>query len=303
MTSSQHNEHGPRPLIFGEVLYDNFPDGSSVLGGAPFNVAWHLQGFELTPLLVTRVGADAAGDAALARMQGWGMDTQGVQRDPMHPTGTVEVSMDTGQPSFRILPEQAYDHIGADGIAPLLNEADATLLYHGTLAARGDVSRNTLHRLRERLALPTFVDINLRPPWWQRDEVEWALEGARWVKLNKDELRVITRDCRDPTTASRELLHRYPIETLFVTLGAQGALLLAQGKLYNCAAGALTDLVDSVGAGDAFSAVVLLGLARGWQPAKLLEHAVDFATAICQRRGATVFDAGFYRDFLQKWED
>lgn len=301
--ATSHHSPSIKPLVFGEVLYDNFPDGSRVLGGAPFNVAWHLQGFGLAPLLLTRIGTDAAGAEVVQRMGAWGMDTRGVQHDPHHPTGSVEVTLDDDQPLFHILAEQAYDHIDTDAIAPLLGDTASMLLYHGTLAARAAASRRTLHQLRDLHALPAFVDVNLRPPWWQPEEVEWALRGARWVKLNEDELRQLSGNSADPATAARALAHHHPIETLIVTLGAQGALLLHHDHLYSCAAAPVTDLVDSVGAGDAFSAVVLLGLARRWRPAQLLGNAVEFAAAICRQRGATVFDRDFYGKFLQKWED
>ena len=91
-----------RPLIFGEVLFDAFPDGSRVLGGAPFNVAWHLRALGLDPLLVSRVGADGAGDEVLRAMHDWQLDVSGVQRDPNHPTGRVPVTLEGGSnPSSR----------------------------------------------------------------------------------------------------------------------------------------------------------------------------------------------------------
>ena len=81
------------PLVFGEVLFDHFPDGSRVLGGAPFNVAWHLQGFGLDPLVVTAVGADRTGREAVETMAAWGMSTEGVQVDRTHPTGRVTAAV------------------------------------------------------------------------------------------------------------------------------------------------------------------------------------------------------------------
>lgn len=102
-----------RPLIFGEVLFDRFPDGSVVLGGAPFNVAWHLQAFGLAPLVISRVGRDALGGAVVAAMTGWGMDRRGVQFDATHPTGTVEVAFQAGEPHYAIVDRVAYDIIAA----------------------------------------------------------------------------------------------------------------------------------------------------------------------------------------------
>ena len=80
-----------QPLIFGEVLFDRFPDGSEVLGGAPFNVAWHLQGFGLRPRLISRIGEDRAGRRVVEAMDRWGLDTAGVQRDLRRPTGAVDI--------------------------------------------------------------------------------------------------------------------------------------------------------------------------------------------------------------------
>ena len=109
------------PIVVGEVLFDEMPDGVRVLGGAPFNVAWHLAAFGLRPLMISRVGADDAGDEVLAAMESWGMDTSGVQRDPVHPTGKVRVELDAGEPTFEILPGQAYDHVDGDRAVRLIS--------------------------------------------------------------------------------------------------------------------------------------------------------------------------------------
>ena len=116
-----------RPVIFGEVLFDRFPDGTSVLGGAPFNVAWHLKALGLGPLFVTRVGKDRLGGRILAAMEAWGMDTRGVQEDPDHPTGTVEVWVENGEPSYEIAMPSAWDLIDAEKL-PAAD--DPGILYH-----------------------------------------------------------------------------------------------------------------------------------------------------------------------------
>jgi len=141
----------PNTVIFGEVLFDRFPDHQSVLGGAPFNVAWHLQGFGLSPLLVSAIGEDEAGDQILSTMGQWGMDTRGVQRHRDFATGAVQVTLDQGQPSFDILPDQAYDHIETDPVLAVCGHAPAALLYMGTLAGRSPTSRGTQQALIEKL--------------------------------------------------------------------------------------------------------------------------------------------------------
>ena len=154
-----------RPLVFGEVLYDHFPDGGVVLGGAPFNVAAHLQAFGAAPLLISRVGDDPLGHRIRDTMLHLGMDTSGLQLDSAHPTGTVDVSIEQGEPHFTILPERAYDFIDASQVPPI---SAPSLLYHGSLALREASSRCALEQLAARAGAPMFMDVNLRAPWRSR---------------------------------------------------------------------------------------------------------------------------------------
>ncbi|MEJ2345704.1 MAG: carbohydrate kinase [Gammaproteobacteria bacterium] len=296
-----------RPIIFGEVLFDRFEDGSAVLGGAPFNVAWHLQGLGLRPLFVSRVGDDAAGRRVLDTMAAWGMDTSGVQRDARHPTGAVQVTLDAGQPSYEILPDQAYDFVD---LAPLLEsaaDASLSLLYHGTLAARSPASRETLFALHERLGLPAFVDINLRAPWWRHDLVERAIAAARWVKLNDDEMaEVLERDAVAGDSIDGEaqaMCQRLGLDLVIVTRGGAGACFARKGEVWCDEPAAVEKVVDTVGAGDAFAAVAILGLTKGWSPPRILRRALGFAAEICQVRGATVDDPTLYRKQWNQWID
>lgn len=295
-----------RPLLFGEVLFDEFMDGNTVLGGAPFNVAWHLRGFGLDPLLISRVGSDALGVQLLERLRAQQLDTAGIQRDEVHPTGRVRVSLVDDQPLFSILPQQAYDFINAEHL-PVFDSADAaySLLYHGSLAARNSVSAQTLATLRD-TGLPIFIDINLRPPWWNHSEVEALLAGGRWLKLNHDELAELS-DLAGQTTddllqGARSLCNRFGLQTVIVTRGAQGAVAVtADGAVVSDPA-PVTTFTDSVGAGDAFSAVVLLGIHRGWSLATALSRAASFAAAVCAMRGAVSGEVDFYQPFVESWK-
>ncbi len=111
-----------RPVIFGEVLFDRFPDGSLVLGGAPFNVAWHLQAFGQAPLLISRVGDDPLGRQVRGAMLDWGMDTAGLQLDSAHATGTVEVRFDHGEPSYGPWPPACADGSAAPAICDRVSD-------------------------------------------------------------------------------------------------------------------------------------------------------------------------------------
>jgi len=290
-----------RPLVFGEVLYDCFPDGREILGGAPFNVAWHLQGLGLNPLLVTGVGRDALGDAILDTMRRWGMDTGAVQRDPQHATGQVRVSLRDGQPSYDIVADQAYDHIGQDLLAGL-RPNEFALIYHGSLALRAPTSSDTLDALIASSGLPVFLDLNLRAPWWQRAQLMPLLRRATWVKLNDEELCEVAglpasravHDVDGLVEVAQGLAEECALRWLIVTRGGQGAFVVHPGGVQQGAPIPVDGLVDTVGAGDAFSAVSINGILRGWELEQTLEQALRFAARVCMQRGATSEERTLY---------
>jgi fructokinase len=295
-----------RVIVFGEVLFDCFADGQEVPGGAPFNVAWHLQGFGLRPIMVSRVGADARGRRIRRTMADWGMALDALQEDADRPTGVVNATVERGQPTFRIEPDQAYDFIDA-GEALAAGQGGASLLYHGSLALRNATSRRSLERLRATSRAPTFIDVNLRDPWWERGWVETLLQGAAWVKLNEVELGTLTaRDCSTVPfciEAGRILAERWAIATLIVTRGAEGAVLVPRGGEPVAADPHPVDtLVDTIGAGDAFAAVSILGVLRGWTAPVLLQRASFFAARICGIQGATRSDRELYEDVAGPWQ-
>ena len=287
------------PVLFGEVLFDRFPDGSEVLGGAPLNVALHLQGFGLAPRLLSAVGVDLLGERILARMEAAGLDTAGIAVDPDHATGTVEVALADGEPTFTITPEVAWDYIDV-ARAP----RHAGLLYHGSLALRRVAARTALARLRERLAAPVFLDVNLRSPWWSRDEVRELVAAARWVKLNHDELFTLA-DGADEASRAAALLDLGDLALVVVTRGADGAAAYPRdGEPVEVAPNRATlEVVDTVGAGDAFASVLICGLLRDWPLATTLERAQAFASRIVACRGAVPDDATLYATTRAAWEN
>jgi fructokinase len=287
--------------IFGEVLYDVFPDGQQVLGGAPFNVAWHAQAFGLAPHFISRVGSDAAGDRVIAAMHNWGMHLDGLQQDCVHPTGKVRVSLTPdNEPVYDIVPHSAYDFIDA---AALPAAGGCRLLYHGTLALRNGDSRRALDALKRKGTGGTFIDVNLRAPWWDRDGVVANLAGMRWIKLNSHELGLLVPEAAGTDEAIALFMRRYAPELLIVTRGDAGALAVTgAGETARAAPDRRHAVVDTVGAGDAFASVVLLGVMRRWPLPLIMERAQSFASAIVGSRGATVSDLAFYQPFIENWE-
>jgi fructokinase len=288
----------PVPVMFGEVLFDCFEDGSRVLGGAPFNVAWHLQAFGCAPVFVSRVGDDPMGRQIRDTMQHWGMTTAGLQKDSAHHTGEVRVTLEAGQPSFEILPDRAFDHIQGDVLPPM----QVALIYHGSLGLRMAESAAALDRLLERHPAPVFLDVNLRPPWWDRERMVGLLERARWVKINDDELRTLGDGGGDLQQLARELRQRYDLDWVIVTRGAQGAFLLDNNDgLFEAVPGPALEVVDTVGAGDAFASVCILGLIRNWPADSIIARAQAFASLLVGQRGATIADPGVYTRLLDDW--
>jgi len=310
-SSIPNREPGPkRPIVVGEVLFDVFDDGDRVLGGAPFNVAWHLEGFGLEPLFLTRVGDDEDGRRVAEAMCDWGMDRRGLQVDAAAATGVVFVHDRNGEPSYDIVPERAYDRLDADQAFETLGPTPDLLLYHGTLAARSEPSRSTIHHLRRRARLPIFVDVNLRDPWWNRDDVSTLISDASWIKLNEDELdrlsphtsSVENADERGLAETAAGLRSAFGAKQVIVTRGERGAIVVADERVEQARPSLTASVVDTVGAGDAFSAVWILGLTHGWSTDTTLDRALDFAARICSIRGATSADRGLYREIIATWD-
>jgi len=287
-----------RPVIFGEVLFDCFPDGSRILGGAPFNVAWHLAAFGAAPLFVSGVGDDPAGEEIRSAMADWGMDTGALGTDPNNPTGSVRIWMENGQHGFEIPEGQAYDHIAVAANLP----GTAALVYHGSLALRDPASRASLEAVIAATGAPVFLDANLREPWWDAASVQAMVARARWVKLNDDELDELQRDGGDQAARARALLGRHGLEALFLTKGAAGAeAFTAAGAHAEVSPQPATVVVDTVGAGDSFASVLVLGTISGWPLRQTLERAQEFASAVVGLRGATTRDRSLYQQFLDAW--
>jgi fructokinase len=293
--------------VFGEALFDHFPDGSRVLGGAPFNVAWHLRGFKADPLLLTAVGEDREGEEILARMGSWRLDTSGVQIHPTRPTGRVTARLVDDQPRFDIEGRQAYDGISIQALPPFSSLGGVSILYHGTLCLREATSAQTLEFLQAHLNLPRLVDVNLRDPWWTQEGVRKLIRGADWLKVNETELGLLSGKPVGSVTQIEEAAGAFQremeVDAVFVTLGADGAMVVADQDLARAEGMPVPDLVDTVGAGDAFSAVLALGIHAEWHISTTLQRASEFAAAVCRWRGATSSNQGLYMQTLRRWND
>ncbi len=293
-------------MVFGEVLADIFPE-KTILGGAPFNVARHLHAFQQHAILVSRAGNDQLGSELLVQMHELGMDEIGIQSDSNFPTGQVVVNMEGKSHSFDILPDQAYDHIHSGLTHFVTLSVHPDMVYFGTLAQRGIESRLALDTFLSDAKSPKFLDLNLRSPWFDKHIIRRSLLRADIVKLNDIELDKITSLFnllgRNRLENGRYLVKKFELKYLFVTCGKDGAWLLnKEGEETNIEGLDLGErLVNTIGGGDAFSSVCILGLLSGWSESLILERANQFAAAICLEQGATPEHASFYDAFVSEW--
>jgi len=286
-------------VIFGEVLFDCFPDGTRVLGGAPFNVAWHCQAFGLRPLFISRVGNDPLGQEVRSAMQNWGLDVSGLQLDSAHATGIVDVSFNDGEPSYEIVENSAWDFIDYQAMPEIDKHST---LYHGSLALRNPVSARSLADLKQQCLKSVFIDVNLRPPWWDLSLIQNIMQSGQCIKLNAEELALVVPQHTDIESRMEFLLTNTNVKLVVVTRGGDGAIAATLDERCSVLPETISHVVDTVGAGDAFTSVLLLGLHKVWPLQEILNRAQHFASAVVQQRGATTQDKTFYEPFIEAWQ-
>jgi fructokinase len=277
-------------LCIGELLWDALPAGL-FLGGAPFNVACHLRAAGAAVTMVTRVGADQLGDEARRRVARYGVSTDLLQVDPAFPTGFVRVSVaDDGNAAYDILEPAAWDNL--ETTRTLLDRAAAAqAIVFGTLAQRSAVTRDTMRRVLDTRALKV-LDVNLRPPYDDREIIRDSLRRADVVKLNEEEMQRLASwlDLRGNLHRSAAVLaETFGCRAVCVTRGRNGAALWREGQ-WSEHPGFEVEVRDTVGSGDAFLAVLLAGLLNGTEDEALLHHANLIGAYVATQHGAVPVD-------------
>ena len=275
----------------GEILWDIFPEGKKI-GGAPANVVFYLSRLDENPVLVSRVGTDSLGEEALAVCQNCSLKTDFIQKDEVHCTGKVNVHLDgQGVPRFEIQDNVAWDFI--EESPPLflaIKEADA--VYFGTLAQRHEKSRTTIRRLLEQTRTDCLkvLDLNLRFPYFDKELIEASLRMADVLKLNSDELAIVSELFSlngVELELLRTLLEKFSIKVIGLTTGENGSILLSDEKEFRHP-GYCISAVDTVGAGDAFTAALVHGLLSGLELEEINDFANRLASLVCTKKGAWV---------------
>ncbi|MBI3931686.1 MAG: carbohydrate kinase [Chloroflexi bacterium] len=274
----------------GELLWDIFPSGKE-LGGAPANFAYQATALGGEGLIVSCVGSDNPGDEILARLEALSLSRQYVARDRAHPTGTVSIKVGAaGNPSFTIQENVAWDFIPQSQPLMELGKSINAVTF-GTLAQRSEVSRATIRAFIRKIpsSVLCIFDINLRQAFYSREIIEWSLEACHVLKLNTEELPVLARLLSmegDERRLLSALSRRFHLKLVALTMGAGGSLLYSQERIY-AHDGYKTDVVDTVGSGDAFTAALALGMLSGSDLATINDYANRVASFVCSKRGAT----------------
>jgi fructokinase len=273
-----------RPLILtlGEILWDLLPGGKQ-LGGAPANFGCHAAQLGADVRIVSAVGDDELGREILMRLRGHDLDTSLIAVDPQHPTGTVTVTLAAGQPTYTIHERVAWDFIPATpALIDLAGRADCVCF--GTLAQRGPDSRETIRAVlsRTRPDSVRVFDINLRQHYYDRGMIDGSLGRATVLKINDQEIATLGE-------SPVGLFSRFPgLRLIALTRGSDGsALYAADGSVAEHPGYPAAPMADAIGAGDAFTAALAVGLLAGRSLTQINDVANRLASYVCTQSGAT----------------
>jgi fructokinase len=281
-----------RPVVvgLGELLWDVFPDLRRP-GGAPANVAFQAEQLGCRGIVCSRVGRDALGDELLKFLSEQGLSTASIQRDPVHPTGTVTVdTRRADHPTYVIHENVAWDHLVLDeDLERLMGRASAVCF--GTLAQRSPSSRAAIQDALMKVSRQCLIvyDVNLRQQWYDREWIELSLAKAHFAKLNTDEVNVLA-DLLEVGTAdhlpfAEAIQVRYKVEVVCITRGAAGCVMAGPDQVVDHR-GVAVKLADAVGAGDAFTAAWIYGRLHGWPLEAQAAFANEVGALVAGRPGA-----------------
>jgi fructokinase len=286
----------------GEALFDVYPD-RAILGGAPLNVAVHAHQLASTAggcgIPASRIGRDELGARLLEELSARGIPTTAIQQDEHCPTGRVLVTLRGGEPDYEIVPDAAWDRLEfSDELRRVARTCDAVCF--GTLGQRSPQAHETIVQfLQEARQAVRLFDVNLRQDFFSAEVVERSAALATVVKVNEQELPTIDRliglygtEVSGTTSQDqqvRTLCERFALDAVVVTRGAAGTVLYtAAGKTERAPAGYPPHPeADSVGAGDACAAGILMGMLLGWPAGRIVDLANSAGAYVASQPGAT----------------
>ncbi len=273
----------------GELLWDCFADKRKP-GGAPANVSFHAQQLGIDAFIVSSLGTDELGDELCTFLQAHGLDTSFIQADPAHPTGTVTVEMvRADHPQYTIHEDVAWDHIAFDNkLQALCESADA--ICFGTLAQRSPNTRQTIRRCIDATKnCAAIYDVNLRPPYFDRETIEASLRACTVAKFNNEEAALLAEMLElrntDLKELAAEMLAKYELDSVCITQGSDGCLIHNANETASAPCPPIK-VADTVGAGDAFTASITLAHLNKWDAQTTARFANQIAASVASQHGA-----------------
>lgn len=274
----------------GEILWDILPEGPR-LGGAPANFAYYAQALGEKGIIVSKVGSDLNGEKIIAHLHYYGLESLYIARDDKHPTGIVTVKLDNhGNPQFKIHEDCAWDYLEiTPQLRKLAEQADAVCF--GSLAQRSPFSRQAIREFitQTRADCLRIFDVNLRAPYYASEDIDFLLNRSQIFKLNEDELWTLSGLFQIESKLENHVINfffsRYPIKLIVLTRGERGSTLYTREKISNSSAFPVK-VSDTVGAGDAFTAAVVVGLLYQRDLDQINETANQIASYVCSQPGA-----------------
>lgn len=273
----------------GELLWDVFPKHKR-LGGAPANFACHAHQLGAEAYPISCLGKDALGAEALAQLESRGVSARYVSESATYPTGTVDVVLALGKPSYQIHEGMAWDHIPQSAELQSLAER-LNVVCFGSLSQRSEASREAIRFILAHMPESSLkiLDVNLRQSFYSKELIESSLEQVNVLKLSDEELPVLSElfglegDVRSQLSTLRD---RFELQFIAYTRGSEGSLLMsadAEDDFYGYDA----ELVDSVGAGDSFTAAFSVAILNGLSLRQANRYANLVASYVCSQFGAT----------------
>ncbi|MGV6844681.1 MAG: carbohydrate kinase family protein [Lutibacter sp.] len=271
----------------GELLWDELPAGK-ILGGAPANFVFHANYLGADACVISAVGNDDNGLKILNELKEKGISYS--VNKVKQPTGTVQVELKDGIPTYKIQDEVAWDYIVLQKqIYPKLKQVDA--ICFGSLSQRNEISKNEIYKalhLVPKNALKIF-DVNLRLQFYSKEIIEHSLNLANVFKLNDEELDILSKMFHltgNEIDKCKQIISKFELNYLALTKGSEGSVLIHKNNISQLAVPKIK-VIDTVGAGDSFTAALTVGILKNYPLKTIHKKAVSHAALVCSYEGAT----------------
>lgn len=284
--------YGRAVLSFGEIVWDIFSEEKK-LGGAPLNFAYYINKLGGDSRIISAVGDDGLGAEALKVINSCGIQSGSVKISRDLPTGRVIVSEnEAGLPCYNICSPAAWDNIQLSADDMDLAEKSGVFVF-GSLAQRTDSNRSSLRKIISKLPPDaiTVFDANIRQNFYSREIIDESMKIADIVKMNEDEFPLIAglyglspADSHEET--ARKLMGMLKIKYLLLTLGKNGSIVYEDSGRFVRREGHPIKIVDTVGAGDSFTAAFVWNICCGKAFEYASEAAANLSERVCGHKGA-----------------